>query len=351
MPEFNARKLLQKARKSPQEFVGVDLDPTGVRCVRLKKMGDEIAVVAADILPAVAWGEDERPLAPLSLPKALLARYAVVCLPGEGSHIKLLNLPGQLDANSEATIKGHMGIEEKEGEQGPPVRLGYRIISQGHGRETKLLTVAVPETKAQVACALFPVGIPAPFSIELAGTAVLTAFLNGPGKAAKNEALGVIEYGARDTIVAFFNKQELVLIRKFDFGGFSVLDKIQQRLGVDHETAQGIISDGSFDISHMVKEVADPFIKQMVISKLHVERRENCRLSRIFVPGGGVMAADFVNEIKTALSVDVAPWNPWDGLKVLPGAVTAAAEGQASKFAAAVGACLGTLEEAAKPAA
>ena len=235
-------QLIMRLKKGPQDIVGVDFDPAGVRCVRVKKTNGALTVTAADILPPLPAGSESG--RPFSLPNHLAARHVAICIPGEDAVVKLLNLPGQLEGDVQTQIKEHMGIEQEE------YRIGYRIISQGHGRtETKLLTVAIPDAEAHAACGLFPSGWPAPISVEISGLAALTAFARGPLLAYQDQSVGVLEQRPRATLVAFFNKKELALIRKFDAGHFDLLDRIQKKLGVDQATAENIVADGSFDVS------------------------------------------------------------------------------------------------------
>lgn len=332
-----ARKMFLPKRKPPQDLVAVDFDAAAVRCVRLKLNGAEVAVVAADILPAVDIVDEVQARA-FELPKNMEARYVAICVPGDDAVVKLLNLPGAVDGQIEEQIREHMGVEEIS------YRFGYRIVSQTHS-ETRLLTVAIPEPQVQAACGIFPSGLPAPISVELGGLAAMSAFLHGPGKSAQDEAVGVIEFGSRVTYFAFFKKCELLLIRKFDFGHFSLLERIEKSMGVDRQTARNIVVDRSFDISHLVKDLADPFIKQLVISKHFVERRANCNISKIFVPDDQCVSRDWLNEIKAALGLDACTWQPFDDVKLMPGAIPDRFEKCRSQFAAAIGAALSISEE------
>lgn len=332
-----AEKMLRVLRRPPQDLLAVDFDPGAVRCVRLKVSGADVVVTAADMLKAVDLS-DEAQIRAFELPKGLIARYVVICIPASDAVVKLLNLPGTQDGKVEEQIREHMGVGEGT------FRFGYRLISQTRS-ETRLLTVAIPEAKVQSACAVFPAGIPAPISVELSGLAVMSAFLHGVALAAPDEAVGVIEFGSRDTYFAFFKKRELVLIRKFDFGHFSLLERVERGMGADRETAQNIIKDQSFDISHLVKDLIDPFIKQLVISQNFVERRENCHISRIFVPDDPGVTRVWLNEIKAAVGLEVSTWNPFAGLKLLPEALSGKLEGSRCQFAAAVGAALARFEE------
>ncbi len=330
-------KKIRIKRKPPQDLVAVDFDTDAVRCVRVKLNVGEIVVTATDILPALDFSNVTQVKA-FALPKSMAAHYVAICIPGYDAIVKLLNLPGALNDQLEETIREHMGVE------GASHRFGYRIISQTHS-ETRLLTAAIPESQVQAACAMFPVGLPVPITVEIGGLAVISAFMHGPGKAAQNEAIGVIEFGDRATYFAFFKKLDLILIRKFDFGRFNLLDRIEKNMGVDRQTARNVVLDRSFDISNLVKDLADPFVKQLVISKHFVERRENCHISKIYVADDPLVSHDWLNEIKTALGVEASTWQPFDGVKVMPGAIPEKFEKCRSQFAAAMGAVYALSEE------
>lgn len=332
-----ARKLIQGQRKAPQDLTALDFDAAATRCVRLKVSGGEVLLLGAEILPALDLSDEDQ-VAAFELPKSLTARYVAMCIPGSDAVVKLLNLPGSIDNRAEDQIREHMGMDDGL------YRFGYRVISQTRS-EVRSLTVAIPETQIMSAISVFPAGLPAPVSVELSGLAVMSAFLNGPGKTLQDEAIGVIDWGSRITYFAFFKKRELILIRKFDFGHVSLLDRIEKSMGVDRQTAQNIVVDRSFDISQMVKDLADPFIKQLLISKHFVERRENCRISRIFVPDDPFISRDWLNEIKGAMGVDTSLWNPFDSVKVLPDALPSKYKAMQSQFAAAIGAGLAVFEE------
>jgi Tfp pilus assembly PilM family ATPase len=160
------------------------------------------------------------------------------------------------------------------------------------------------------------------------------------------ESVGVIDFGTDITTYSLFNKGTLSLIRRFDFGTLMIVDKVQEALGVDRETAQGIMSDGAFDISQAVSEVMEPLVKQMIVSRDFVERRENCTIGRMFVSGGIVSSKNCMEEMHVALGLEIETWDPFEPLVVAPGAIADDIKSQAWRFVGAIGACLGTLEEA-----
>lgn len=323
----------------------MELDPDATRCVRFKRVGDSLTVPVVQVLPPVDLSEkvlqNVESLPALNLPKPLAARSVAVALPGADALVKLLNLPGQVGDDVFDKVKEHLGLE------GEGHRIGFQEVASGNARETRLLAVAVPDALARAACRLFPSGNPVPCSIEVGGVAALTAFEEGPLTGHAGDAVGVIELGPRATFVAFFNKGELVLVRKFDFGLWDLLDRIQKELGLDRPTVIGLMADNAFDVSQAIKEVSEPFIKQMIISRHFVERRENCHVTRMYVPGGPSIPSDWINEVKSAMGFDVDFWDPFavPRFKLPADGLGDELDAQRPRFAAAIGAGLGALSE------
>ncbi len=299
--------------------------------------------MAAGILPLPQVPADEATISTLGLPKNLMAYYTALAVTGEAAAIRVLNLPPRTEEAdiTEALVREQVGLAAE-------FRIAYSVIVPPRGKsECKLLVVGLPEAEALGVLRFVAVGAPAPCALEVAGLAVLNGFLQGPGVQHAQEAVGVIETGAHVTFMALFNKGILVLVRKFDFGSETLVGKVQQQLGVDQQTAQGIVSDGSFDISQPVHEVMDPFLRQLSISKDFVERRENCRMDRLYVSGGTSLSRYWMDEVVNATGIEIVRWNPFDGLVVAQGAYPAELEGQQTRFAAAVGACLGAIGQEA----
>jgi Tfp pilus assembly PilM family ATPase len=260
---------------------------------------------------------------------------------GENAIIKLLSFPGRFDEAAETKVVESMGLDNPDN-----YRVSYKVISEGHGKaEAKVLTVAVPEADAAASVKLFASGLPVPLSLELSGLATISAFLHACGEQHKEEAVGVVDFGAHGTSFGLFNKNVLALIRRFPVGTGAVLAKVQETLGVDLDTARGIVSDGSYDISQSVSEVMEPLVKQLIVSRDFVERRENCQLTKLYASGALVVSRDLIDEMRSSVGVDVALWNPFQGLTLAPDAVPDSFAGQEWKFSAAVGACVATFEE------
>jgi Tfp pilus assembly PilM family ATPase len=354
MPSFDVKALNLKSvidrlkfKSVPRDLLVVDFSQVEAKCCRLRQTNAGVQLVAADVLPRLqeeaSAGEGAAAAGKaITLPANLMARHVAVCLSGQNALIKLLNLPGQLDGDSEMKIREDMGIGTGE------YRIGYQVLGHSHGRvETKLVTVALPEKDIQHYLGYFATGWPVPVSVELAGLSAVNAFVRGYLDVASDDTLGVIQFEDYVSFFAFLHKKEMVLIRKFEFGHEHVLSAIQSHLNVNRETALNVASDQSFDITQMIKEVCDPFIRQFVISKHFVERRENCRVSQIFIPGTAPASHRLAQEIRVASEGKVEQWDPLKSVTVAPDAVSSRVSltGQYSQFAASIGAGLGFFGE------
>jgi Tfp pilus assembly PilM family ATPase len=338
--------LANLLRQRPKDVVGIDIAASGVKAVRMVRGGaGKPQVVAMDVLPAILLPDMEeptRPFNPLRLPHALKSRYASLTVSGHDSVVKLLSFPGALDGNASGKVVAAMGLKQPD-----DYRLSYRVTTEGHGRtESRVLSVAIPEVQARAAVGLLPTGLPVPFSLEVSGLAMLTAFMRGPGAAHAAQAAGVLEFGDVTSSLALFSRGQLALIRRFDLGTEQLLDRLESSLGVDRATATGIIADGSFDIEQPVSESLAGIMKHLVVSRDFVERRENCRLETLYVSGGIALSASARDHIAASMDLDVKLWSPLENLDTARDALPSHHAGREWRFAAAIGACLATLEDA-----
>lgn len=329
-------------------MLGVDFGSTASKILRVKKEKSGLTVAGVQLLPVLTLsGNGQRPPEEIELlrglPKIYRSNYAAMAVSSGRAVVRLLSLPGQIQGSKavEAHLREHAGLEGE-------YRLAYTATSTkstARGRqETKFLAVALPEEEAKAVLSLVPSGPPAPWSIELAGLGALNAFLHGPGNENRDQAVGVIEAGARVAYLALFNKGALVLVRKFDFGCETLVSRVQQQMGVERDVAEGIIADGSFDISSCVHDVMGPFLRQLSISRDFVERQEKCRINRLYLSGGMALSNYWIEEIKSRAKMDVVLWNPFDAVQVAPGAYPDELRGQETRFTAALGVAMGAFD-------
>ncbi|MFZ4779870.1 MAG: pilus assembly protein PilM [Terrimicrobiaceae bacterium] len=330
--------LLRRFQRGHADVLGLDVAGSGLKAVRLRRTNHAISVVGVDILPSLEGSLVSDSVSPVQVPKALRARYVALATSAPGAIVKLLTFPAHSEKSTETHVSDLMGLGDST-----DFRLAYEGVSETR-TEVKILAVAMPIQTVLGLCRLFPAGIPAPCSIELAGLASMTAYARVPGQAHKEDCTAVVDFGMTSTLVAFFHKGTMVLVRKFDVGTSTILKRLQDSLGVDGEVALGILNDGSFDISQIVHQSMEAFLQQLIISWDFVERRENVHISRLYACGGGTSRRSWAHEMQGATGQEPVFWNPFEGLAAT-GPVLEKWKGQEQRFAAALGVALAMIGE------
>ncbi|MBM4144013.1 MAG: hypothetical protein FJ225_10550 [Lentisphaerae bacterium] len=336
---FKLKQIGELVRRTPVDVVGIDLGSSGVKVVRARKTDEGPVVVGTGVFPrpSADGGADAR-VAPIALTSRLRSRYASLAVSGARASVKLLSFHGAFDSSGAEKIAEALAIAKPD-----EYRIGYQVLAESRA-ETRILAVGLPEEDAQAALALVPAGVPAPFSIEVSGLAALTAFVKAQERMGRTAATGLLDFGAASTTLALFSAGALAFVRRFDTGTDPILARIRDSLGVDDETARGIIADGAFDVSQSVAEVMDEITKQLVVSRDFVERRENCHVGSLFVSGNKSVLQHAVGDMASAVGVEVSFWDPFEGLKIADGAMSPEMTDQKWRLSAALGACLATLE-------
>lgn len=323
-----------RGRKLPTEMVGIDFGSTGTKLVRLRQSGGQCTLVTADILPGMG---DHR--AKPSLAKAFLNNYAAVCATSPECVVRVVShSAGPASGAVDRQIREQIGLFSN-------FRLASLAIGQAvKGKnESRVLAVAVPEEEIAEYLKMFSVGSPAMYSFEVSGLASLNAALMGPMARDPQVPVCLLDCGARVSLMVFMNKGSVILARKLDVGGEAVVEQVQKHLGVDRDMAESIMSEGAIDISQSVREVIDPFLRQMMISRDFVERQENCRVATALITGGMSMSPYWVGEIRKATGMTMQAWDPLEGVAVLPGALPEKWQAHTCRFSAAIGAARGAM--------
>ncbi len=338
-------KLSGLINRAPMDVVGIDCASNGVRLVRMKKGAAGLSLVGAQTVDPVesvlspAGGPDSDSGRLSSIPVRVRGRYAALAVPGTHGVVKMLRVAEQFDSGDKNQMMAKLGCDESEN-----YRFAVRTIMPATGRsEARLLAAALPEWQAQALLDLLPSsGLPAPRSIEVSELAVVNAFMRFRRIAGDGEADGLIHFDHDVSVFALFNGGVLSQLRAFKFGVTSVLQKVIDTLNVDEQTAEGVLMDGAFDISHLVEEGAREIGNQFLISRDYMERSENCRLKKLYVSGPPSLVSTFMRSMPH--SSEVAEWNAFDGIDT-HGDVSEEIEAAPWRVASAIGACVGVLED------
>lgn len=326
------------SRRRNYDVVGLDFGASGIKAVRLQRSADgTVTVVAADVLPPLR--PTAQPPSPLVLPKPLHARASALCLSTREAIAKLLIVPVSNDKLETATVIEYCGHAEPE-----RFRFAYRLLESESRNESCVLAAGLPEehvTWLRQTAAMAP-GMR---SLEVAGLAALGVYAAHPLKAAAGDGCSlVVDFGLETVTLGIFCHGRPTVVRQFGVGASTVLKHVIRDLGVDEETARGVLEDGSVDVRTSVHSALDPFLRQAMIAIDFAERRHNNRLQQVYVCGGFGANADCREELRAAVGLAPEQLHPWGSLKIAPDALPARLAHQELRFAAATGAALMVLE-------
>lgn len=329
-----AKKSREPSQRKLSSLLALDFAHSGVKAVRLKKTKGRIALSAADILPPVNLDAGQR----FDLPKSLTAYYTSICASPEAARLRVFGNVMEEKDDIEKVVRENLSVSDE-------FRAAGRVLVAGSGKkEGSFLGVAIPEKAVVQHLELFAEGAPAPHSLELAGLAAFSAFMFNRGKQTASQTICLIETGRRYTYVAFFYKNQLQMINRFEVGGETVEKKVQSALGVDAEMAQTILADGSVDVAAPIRAALASFVKQLSIYREYVERQNKVTLSGVYLSGGEALSPYWQSAIQEVLTLAPVVWNPFEKIDIPEGVYPEQLKGQESRFAAAVGAALGGME-------
>ena len=338
MKKLGKTKGENRPQRKTTDLVGIDFSTTATKVVRLKKTKEEISLVGIDLLPAVDLGS---PSQRLELPRNMVTHYVCMAYSGPSSMVRMVNTPlaGEESAIPDAKLRELLNVDAD-------YRVSAQLIKKGKGRkDSSFLTAAIPTDDVHFLLNMFPVGPPAPASVEVAGLSFVSAFLHTHGAECANEAVCLIEAGESVSHFVFLNKGIVALVGKFSSGGAMLRRKVVEDLGVDDELAGSILTDPSINISSTLLDIMAPFLKQLSISKDFIERHQGCRISKTYVSGGVSLLPHWPVVVEQELHTQVVSWNPLGNIQYEPAILPVELAGQATRFAAAIGAAIGGLGE------
>lgn len=321
------------ANRSLADVVGISCSGADIRVVRLRRAGAGFQIAGAEKFSSTELS------GPLPLGPKLRARYAGLCRPSVADAIKLLRVGENFDSGNEDELASRLALSTSV-----PCRIKRRVLLPGAAKtESRILVAAMTEEQSAALVRLIPAtGMPAARALELSEIAILNAFYNDPRMIEIQSAYGLVHFDDEFSLVALFNNKLLSQLRIFPFGVSAVLHKVMNALNVDQPTAEAVLMDGAFDISHLIEEGFRDIRSQLVISRDFMERSENCSLDQLYISGPVSLTRPFAEGISGPQTVE-----EWNVLEPYPEAVSGAVPGDFAaepwRLVASIGVCLGLL--------
>lgn len=334
--------IQQKIRRAfkliPRDVVGIEFRSDAPRALRLKRVNQKNVLVAAEALAP----EAAKPGVPLALPASLKGVHASLIYDGEDALAKMISLPGTA-AIEESRLREALGLDKEE-----QWRISHRVLQPGSRRSDSLiLCAALPEAKAAELPAKLSASKPVPDCIELSQLAVMNAFAATRAKSASG-IQGLVFADTDYCMFAFFRDGEPILLRRFAGGSGELLERVAGKLNIPPQEAADIVRSGVVDLSGPLADFFTPFIRQVTLSRDFIERHANNRLTHLILGGEPVLCDNLRQNLQASLHVETAIWDPFEEAGLDTSALPAV-ESSPWTFFAALGGCLGMLDQPKEP--
>jgi type IV pilus assembly protein PilM len=152
-----------------------------------------------------------------------------------------------------------------------------------------------------------------PLSIELSFLTVVNAFQISHRALCEQEAVLVVDIGARMTSMNFLRNGQPVMTRIMEFGGSRITDCIAQSLGLEPAAAEAEKRKLSEFMQPLVQGGVAPLARELRSSVDFFERQYDCHVSQGFVGGGTACSATIVGLLGEAAGMKLVAWNPVQG--------------------------------------
>ncbi|MGA0332665.1 MAG: hypothetical protein ACO3N7_00310 [Kiritimatiellia bacterium] len=331
--------MATKSKEQPPKItdvLGIDFGSTSTKLVRLKKTGNSLQLVDADVMPPFEL-EDMEGEIKLNIPKKLNAPYVGAAVTGKDCYVRFMFISSNL--NDARAIQQRVG---KSLSLGREFRVGYSIVERGkEALDHKVLAAAIPQVEVQNVRRLFATHHPSLISMEIAGLSALNSFSHTDAVQKTEGIVCYIEAGASSLFVSFFLGGALRLVRKFDHGSVYIQRRIQDVLNINEDDALTVLFE---DANPLLDQSLDPIstmTQEISISCKFVERNENSRIEKVYMSGGLSYSPYWSFTLSEIMGVEPQVWNPFEanGISSYPKGVY----GVESMFSPAVGAALAVL--------
>jgi type IV pilus assembly protein PilM len=153
-----------------------------------------------------------------------------------------------------------------------------------------------------------------PEILELAAISVVNAFGLITPDLVKDVVL-LVDIGARSTTINFVRNGQPLITRIMHFGGDQISEYVAQILAIAPAEAEAQKLKMDEPVQELVKTALSPLAREVRSSIDFFERQHDCHISRLLACGGSACSPRLLELLAESVGIQVACWNPVDGLK------------------------------------
>ncbi len=180
-------------------------------------------------------------------------------------------------------------------------------------------------------------------AVDVDSFAFLNAFQRLKKDAKEEDTYGLINMGARFSNMNVITKGNVYFTRDVLWGGESVVKRISDALAVNPEEAEALKQkpgERRDEVVGIITPVLERLTSQIRMSFDYFESQFGRNVERLYISGGTAYLFNVVDFLKDNLGVDVAMWNPFEGISASPPLTEKQIKQAPALFAVAVGLAL-----------
>jgi len=320
---------------------GIDIGSSSIKLVELQEKNGKLELLKCSA-NAICGDDVKTGLKDLLALSKPLSKRVNVSLSGPSVIVRYIEMPPMKKEELKSAIKF-------EGGKYIPFGINEAILDcamldkSPSGDASRVLLVAAKRDKVNSYLEMFKeIGMDIS-SIDVDSVAVLNAFQRSGLEAKQEGACAMINIGYRFSNMNIIMKGQPYFTRDILSGGADITSKIKELFGVSLDDAEALKrnpGDKKAEVGGAIMPVLEKFISEIQMSFDYFEAQFGKNVGRLYISGGTAYLFNIMGLLKERLEIEVALWNPFEGIKITNVPADRELEAFPGKFAVAAGLAL-----------
>ena len=302
--------------KKTETIVGLDIGSHSVKCVEVLQSGASIELQRAEILPLTGGLDIPKALGQLNLSSA---RHVRVAISGSSVIIRRISMPLLTPRELEGAIRfeaeSHIPFSIED------CLLDYQILKQDSAKkEMSILLVAAKKDLVDARCKLLAEAGIYPEVMDLDIFCLVNAF-STLNPACEEKSYGLLNIGHKMSAFAIVDDGLPLFVREITTGGSSVTNALAETKAIS-EAEAGVLkiqkpaAEETF-LKAATEKGFEPLCEEIRHSIDYVENEMKEGLKKIYLSGGGALAANALELLAEETGKPFELWDPTKNLRPL----------------------------------
>ncbi len=297
--------------------IGIDIGSFSVKLIELEDKRGRYSLVRCGLNPVVN-GDTRSALEQFISKGRLPSRRVNISISGSSAIVRYIEMPPMKKEELRSAIKF-------EASKYLPFDINDCIIDcamldRTSSGSQRVLLAAVKKNEVDRLLGLFKeLGLEVNV-IDIDSFALVNSFNRAMGKKDGNETCALINLGARFSNMNIIMKGDIYFTRDVLWGGMDITERIKSAMGINLDEAEALKqrpAEKRQDVVNVTAPVLERFTSQIRMSFDYFESQFGKVIEGLYISGGSSYLFNIVDFLKENLGVNVAMWNPFEGISIL----------------------------------